>query len=226
MNEQANEKKFAGEAAAEYVENGMTVGLGTGSTVKYTIEKLAERMNNEGLRFRGVPTSFQTERLAQSLGIPLVTLDEAIELDLTIDGADELDNRLNGIKGGGGALLREKIVASASKRTIWTAHAAKKVEKLGTFPLPVEIVPFAAAVVLRKLEGEGMRPEIRQVNGEPYETDNGNWIVDLHLGEIDDPEHLEQWLNLLPGVVENGLFLNRTDMAVIAEGSKVTVIKK
>lgn len=216
-----NEKKVAGEAAAKYVENGMIVGLGTGSTVRFTTEKLAERIETEGLQIQGVPTSQATEELAKSLGIPLVSLGEVAEIDVTIDGADEIDGALNGIKGGGGALLREKIVASISKRNIWVADARKKVEQLGKFPLPVEVIPFACPVLMRTFEKNGMVPEIRK-DGEAYfVTDSGNWIVDLHLEKIEDAEALETWLNMLPGIVENGLFLKRANVAIIATGESV-----
>jgi ribose 5-phosphate isomerase A len=181
-------------------------------------------MKTESLNFRGVATSVETERLAESLGIPLITLDEVNKLDVTIDGADEIDANLNGIKGGGGALLREKIVASATKKNIWVGDSSKKVAMLGKFPLPVEVVPFACSVVLRQLEEKEMNPVVRSVGGENFVTDNGNWIVDLHLDRIEDPWRLEQWLNLLPGVVENGLFLNRTELAVFAHGSDVTLL--
>lgn len=216
-----NEKKVAGIAAAEYVEEGMIVGLGTGSTVRYTIEELARRIEEEGLHIQGVPTSAATEDLAQALGIPLVSLEKAGEIDVTIDGADEIDGALNGIKGGGGALLREKVVASVSKCNIWVADSRKKVEQLGQFPLPVEVIPFACPVVMRRFEQKGMNPQMRKKTENIFVTDSGNWIVDLCLGEIENPEALETWLNLLPGVVENGLFLKRANLAIIAAGETV-----
>ncbi|HEX6922675.1 MAG TPA: ribose-5-phosphate isomerase RpiA [Bacillales bacterium] len=218
---QVNEKKTAGEKAAAYVEDGMIVGLGTGSTVRYTTEKLAERIKEEGLRIQGIPTSVATRELAKNLEIPLVSLEEVESVDVTIDGADEIDGNLNGIKGGGGALLFEKIVASASKRNIWVADSGKKVNQLGKFPLPVEVVPFSAAVMMRKLEAEGMNPVVRKSGEDNFVTDSGNWIFDLHLGAIEDPAALEIWLNLLPGVVENGLFLGRADLALVAADGTV-----
>lgn len=216
-----SEKQRAGQAAAEYVKSGMTVGLGTGSTVRHTIEKLADRMRTEGLAFRGIPTSTETADLAKSLGISLVTFKDIETIDLTIDGADEIGPGLNGIKGGGGALLLEKIVAFASNRTIWVADSSKMVEHLGKFPLPVEVIPFATPMLFREFEKTNMNPVIRQIKGEEIVTDSGNWIIDLHLEKIDDPTVLEMQLNLMPGVVENGLFLNRTDLALIAETDKV-----
>lgn len=219
---QTIEKKSAGQAAAAYVENGMTVGLGTGSTVRYTIEKIAERIKAEGLNIQGVPTSERTRQLAETLGIPLVSLEDVDAIDVTIDGADEVDSRLNGIKGGGGALLFEKIVASASKQNIWVVDSQKKVEVLGHFPLPVEVIPFACPTVLRALQRENMNPVVRTNETNDYfVTDSGNWIIDLHLEKIDDPESLETWLNLMPGVVENGLFLQRADLALVANGDTV-----
>lgn len=215
MKDEIKEKKQAGKAAAAYVEDGMTVGLGTGSTVRYAIEKIAARRKTEGLHIQGVPTSKKTSRLAESLEIPLVSLEDVKSVDVTIDGADEVDSQLYGIKGGGGALLWEKIVASASKRNIWVVDAGKKVTTLGAFPLPVEVVPFACPVVKRKLENAGMKVDVRYSGDSVLVTDSGNWILDLDLGTIEDPEALEAWLNLLPGVVENGLFLNRADLVVI-----------
>ncbi|HEX7063543.1 MAG TPA: ribose-5-phosphate isomerase RpiA [Bacillales bacterium] len=224
--QQLNEKKAAGEAAAAYVEDGMTVGLGTGSTVRYTTEKLAERMKEEGLRIQGVPTSRATRELAEKLGIPLVSLDQVEVVDVTIDGADEIDGDLNGIKGGGGALLLEKIVASASRRNIWVGDSKKWVDQLGEFPLPVEVIPFSFPVVFRKLQQKGMNPIVRKNGEDRFLTDSGNWIVDLHLGAIEDPQELEIWLNLLPGVVENGLFLQRADLALISQDGTIRTYER
>lgn len=221
-----NEKKMAGVEAAKYVKDGMTVGLGTGSTVRYTIEKLADRMRSEGLTFQGVPTSKATSELAKSLGISLVTFDDIDSIDVTIDGADEVDTNVNGIKGGGGALLLEKVVASASERNIWVADASKKVECLGQFPLPVEVIPFACPLLIREFSKTNMNPEIRKNNGEPFVTDSGNWIIDLSLGRIENPEAMEIQLNLMLGVVENGLFINRAEMALIADGASVHTFKR
>lgn len=221
MSDQNHEKKQAGEAAAAYVEDGMTLGLGTGSTVRYAIEKIAARRKAEGLHIQGVPTSQKTSELAHSLEIPLVSLEDIESVDVTIDGADEINDQLDGIKGGGGALLWEKIVASASKRNIWVADSQKKVATLGAFPLPVEVVPFAMSVVKRKLDKEGIQARERCSRDNFFVTDSGNRILDLDLGIIENPAALESWLNLLPGVVENGLFLNRADLVVISEGNEV-----
>lgn len=217
MNNQINGKKQAGEAAAAYVKSGMTIGLGTGSTVRYAIEKIAARRKTEGLHIQGVVTSNRTSQLAQSLDIPLVSLEDVEAVDVTIDGADEIDQQLDGIKGGGGALLWEKVVASVSKQNIWVVDATKQVTTLGAFPLPVEVVPFAYPAVRRKLENEGIKVSARYNEGQYFETDSGNWILDLYLGAIENPQALESWLNLTPGVVENGLFLNRADHVVIGD---------
>jgi len=208
-------KRIAGEKAAEYVKDGMVVGLGTGSTVYYTIMKLGE-MVKDGLDIIGIPTSIETENLAKKLGIRISTLEEYPEIELTIDGADEIDPELNLIKGGGGALLREKIVASASKMEIIVADERKLVNKLGErFYLPVEVVPFARAIVFKKMESMGLKPVLRMSGERPYMTDNGNHIIDCHMGPIENPEELEIELNLIPGVVENGLFINMADIAIV-----------
>ncbi len=211
-----NLKQMAGEKAADYVKDGMVVGLGTGSTVYYTIMKL-RAMFKDGLDIIGIPTSVETERLANELKIPLTTLEEHPVIDLTIDGADEIDPNLNLIKGGGGALLREKIVASASKREIIVADERKIVQKLGErFYLPVEVVPFSETVVMRNLASMELNPKLRMRDGKKFITDNGNIIIDCHTGPIEDVESLEIDINLIPGVVENGLFIGLADTAIVA----------
>jgi ribose 5-phosphate isomerase A len=207
-------KKLAGEKAAAYVENGMVVGLGTGSTVYWTIMKLGERVR-EGLQIQGVPTSRRTEELALELGIPLLDLAEVDEIDLTIDGADESDGDLNLIKGGGGALLREKLVASVSRRFIVVADESKWVASLGKFPLPVEVVPFGWELTSRQLGKLGCDPVLRMAGDEIYLTDNGNYIIDCHFGVIKDAKSLSETLNKWPGVVENGLFVNMAERIVL-----------
>ncbi len=218
-------KKMAGEKAAEYVKDGMVIGLGTGSTVYYTILKLGD-MVKDGLDIIGIPTSKETENLARNLGIKVGTLTEYPEIDLTIDGADEIDPELNLIKGGGGALLREKIVAYASKKEIIVADERKIVEKLGErFYLPVEVIPFSEGVVFRKLDDMGLNPKVRMKDGGKYITDNGNMIIDCHTGPIKDPKNLEKELNMIPGVVENGLFIGLADMAIVGTKKKIKVLK-
>jgi len=195
----------------------MTLGLGTGSTVFYTLEALGERVR-DGLQVRGVPTSFDTETRAQEFGIPLATLEEVQELDLTIDGADEIDPDFNMIKGGGGALLREKIVARASKRVVIVADPGKVVDRLGLkFLLPIEVVPFARHVVARELQKLGGTPVLRIADkNATYLTDNGNEILDTKFEKgIEDPPALERILASIPGIVESGVFVGLANVLVI-----------
>lgn len=213
-----NAKQASGRHAADLVEDGMTVGLGTGSTVFFTLERLSERIAAEGLRIRGVPTSIDTERKAAELKIPLATLAEVGTIDLTIDGADELDPDFNMIKGGGGALLREKVVASVSRREVIVVGRDKLVARLGTLCLlPVEVVPFARTTVNRALRELGAETTLRLVEaGTTYRTDNHNEILDCQFpGGIADAAELEQRLALIPGVVESGLFVGLAHAAVI-----------
>lgn len=203
-------KAAAGRLAASLVQDGMALGLGTGSTVAFFLEALAERVRAEGLSLRGVPTSLDTERRCQALGLPLAGLEELERLDLTIDGADEIDPSFRLIKGGGGALLREKVVAQQSRELVIVVDPKKRVERLGTtFALPLEVVPFALAPVERAVRALGARPALRGASGKaPYRTDNGNAVLDLSFpGGIADPEGLEQRLKTIAGVVEVGLFL-------------------
>jgi ribose 5-phosphate isomerase A len=218
-------KRRAGAKAVEFVEDGMTVGLGTGSTAHWMVERLGERVR-EGLDVRCVPTSRRTEEQARSLGIPLVTFADVRRLDLAIDGADEIGPGLALIKGGGGALLREKLVARAARRFVVIADASKRVEVLGRFPLPVEVVPFAWEVTARRVsEATGTGPRLRRdERGEVYLTDNGNYILDCRCGEIRDPEGTERALKLLTGVVECGLFVRVADLAVVATDDGVEII--
>lgn len=214
-------KRAAAHHAAELVEDGMRVGIGTGSTARHLIARLGERAR-DGLRLTGVATSEETERLAREAGIPMVSLEEAGWLDLTIDGADEFDANLNLVKGGGAALLREKIVAAASDRMVVIADPSKEVEALGAFPLPVEVVPFgwnATKTLLEEaLAGLGAAaPEarLRARNGGPLVTDGGHYLLDLHLGRIDNPWRTSIVINQIPGVVENGLFVDICDAVVV-----------
>jgi ribose 5-phosphate isomerase A len=219
-------KQRAGFKAAEFVEDGMRVGLGTGTTAHWLVERLAARVREEGLRVRCVPTSRRTEEQARSLGIPLVTLGEAGELDIAIDGADEIGPGLALIKGGGGALLREKLVAAAALRFVVIADKAKRVEVLGRFPLPVEVVQFGWELTARRVAAvAGVEPVLRRdAGGEPFVTDNGNFIVDCRCGEIPDPARTERELKSLAGVVESGLFVNMADSAVLADEEGLEVI--
>ncbi len=211
-------KKAAGEAAAADVKEGMVVGLGTGSTVKYTILELARRVREEGLHILGIPTSEASAELAQAGGIPLTTLDDHPVVDITIDGADEFDPHLRLIKGGGGALTREKIVAVASKRMVVVADATKQVEALGsTFALPVEVIRLGLTPVKRMLEQAGAKVAVRVRDGKEYRTDNGHPILDAKFASIDDPEGLEHMLESHPAVVCSGLFLGICDEVVLAD---------
>ncbi len=218
-------KFVAAKRAAQYVRSGMKVGLGTGSTAAWLVQCLGEMIRDEGLQIKGVPTSSRTAQLAKDVGIEVISLDEAKSLDLTIDGADEYDAELNLIKGGGGALLQEKIVATASERMVVIADASKKVETLGAFPLPIEVIPFgwqtSKALVEEALIGMdvlGRTTSLRMNGDAPYVTDEGNHILDLHLNRIGDARQLSIVLNQIPGIVENGLFIDICDTVVIGFG--------
>ena len=207
-------KKLTGEKAAEYIEDGMIIGLGTGSTAYYAIKKVGEMVRN-GLKIKAVPTSKETAELAAAEGIELVELADVEALDLTIDGADEVDPDFNLIKGGGGALLREKIVASATEKLIIVVDESKLVEHLGSFHLPVEITPFSWQYTQRMVEKFSCSSEIRKKDGEIFVTDNGNYILDCDFGKIEDPLKISVELNKLPGVVENGIFAEMAEIVVV-----------
>jgi ribose 5-phosphate isomerase A len=224
MDTREAEKSVAARKSLEYVQDGMIVGLGTGTTVKYVLEFLGERVA-QGLKIRGIPTSKASAAIATSLKIPLTSLDEVECIDVTIDGADEVGPGLSLIKGGGGALLHEKIVASSSKRMVVVADEHKRVDQLGRFPLPVEVIPFAEAPVRRQLEKLGAKPKLRTgQDGSPYITDEGNVIFDCHYGRISDPHAVGQAIKSLTGVVEHGLFLGLASVAIIAGDSGTQVL--
>lgn len=217
-------KRAAAERALTLVEDGMKLGLGTGSTARIFIDLLAERVRAEGLKLVCVPTSSRTREQARGLGLTVTTLEDAGWLDLTVDGADEFDENLDLIKGGGGALLHEKIVAAASDRMVVIADPSKQVAELGKFPLPVEIVRFGAGATLKLIElllaehdvaGRAMR--LREQNGEPYLTDERHLIADLYLGRIGEPARLNAELNAIPGVVETGLFVGMCSAVIVGE---------
>ncbi|EHB5185961.1 ribose-5-phosphate isomerase RpiA [Listeria monocytogenes] len=222
-----NQKKIAGEKACEWIEDGMIVGLGTGSTVYYTIEKLGQMVNN-GLHITGVATSEETTKQAEKLGIPLKALNDVTEIDVTIDGADEIDTNFQGIKGGGGALLREKMVASASLKNIWVVSEEKLVRTLGKFPLPLEVIPFGWKQIERTLTKEQIQSNLRkQSNGEVYVTNNGNYILDIVNQSFTDAEMWQEKLAQIPGVVEHGLFLDYVDVIICGKANGETeIIKK
>jgi len=219
------EKEAAGRAASKLVRDGDIVGLGTGSTAYFAVVALGERVK-AGLKIIGIPTSVHTADLARAVGIPLTTLDEHPEIDITIDGADEVDPKLNLIKGGGGALTREKVVASASKKMVVVADSGKVVTVLGKFPLPVEVIPFARTVVERKIVALGASPKLRmKADGSPFVTDNGNEILDCSFGKIADPPALARELSGTPGVVEHGLFIGLAKLAIVGRGNSVEEIR-
>ncbi len=225
-------KRQAAARALEHVREGMRLGLGTGSTAKHFVELLGERVR-AGLHVIGVPTSEATRADAVRCGIPLTTLDDVDRLDLTVDGADEVDPALNLIKGGGGALLREKIVAAASDRMIVIADESKSVEVLGRFPLPVEIVPFGLAATRRAIgeafaqSGVSGQMVVRKgKDGHVFGTDGGHWIVDAHLGRIPDAPRLAGLLALIPGVVEHGLFIGLAGTAILAGSEGIRVVER
>jgi ribose 5-phosphate isomerase A len=220
------EKEAAARASLRFVKDGQVVGLGTGSTAAYFIQVLGEQVKN-GLRIRCIPSSDRSREQAASLGIPLTTLDECQEIDVTVDGADEVDPQLRMIKGGGGALLREKIVASATKQLVIIADATKRVPVLGKFPLPVEVIKFAQALVRKKIEGLGAEVGLRQrADGKPYLTDENNYILDCRFGQIPDADGLARRLSDMPGVVEHGLFIGMASIVLIANGSEIVELRR
>ena len=221
-------KKAAGIEACNFVKTGMKVGLGTGSTVKHTVIELGRRMEEEGLEIVGVPTSIATEQLAIEVGIPLVELSDIDGLDIVIDGADEFDPNFQLIKGGGAALLREKIVAQESAAMVVVADNRKRVEKLGAFPLPIEVTPFSFSATIRAISRLlDCRVNIRMSDEGPVTTDNGNMIADAHTGPtISDPEKCETDILQIAGVVQVGLFNNMCDAVVLASDVGIETVVK
>ena len=220
-----NLKKMAGIKAAEFVTDGMVVGLGTGSTAYYFVEEIGRRIKEEGLQIIAVTTSSVTSQQAEGLGIPLKSIDEVDLVDVTVDGADEVDPNFNGIKGGGGALLMEKVVATPTKCYIWVVDESKLVEKLGAFKLPVEVVQYGAEQVFRRFKRAGYKPAFRQKDGQRFVTDMKNFIIDLDLGVIENPIEFARELDHIVGVVEHGLFNQMVDKVIVAGKAGVQVLE-
>jgi ribose 5-phosphate isomerase A len=222
-------KKKAALEAVKHVKSGHVVGLGSGSTAAYAIELIGERVRKEKIRILGVPTSHQAFAQAIQCGVPVTTLDEHPRLDLAVDGTDQVDGKLNLIKGRGGALTREKIVAASSKQFIVVADETKLVKKLGTDqPVPIEVVPFALEPVTLKMREMGGKPVVREGKGKvgPVVTDNGNFIVDADFGPIDTPKELESQLRVIPGVVETGLFVGMADIIYVSTPKAVRKLER
>lgn len=213
-------KKAAALKAVEFVRDGMVVGLGTGSTAKHMVIALGEKVR-AGMTLRGVPTSQETAALARQSGIPLIDAENRWEIDVAIDGADQVDPAFNLIKGGGGALLKEKIVAASAKQFIVLVDHSKQVPVLGgSFPLPIEVIPFGWGSTAREIQRLTKSPVVlREHNGAPFKTEAGNLIVDVHLARIEQPADLEIALNQIPGIVETGLFVGRTDILIVGKAS-------
>jgi ribose 5-phosphate isomerase A len=220
------EKEAAARASLRFVRDGNIVGLGTGSTAAHVVRFLGEKVR-AGLKIRGIPTSVHTGELAASLGIPLTTLEECQQIDVDIDGADEFDPQLHLTKGGGGALLREKIIASASRQVVIIADSSKQVAVLGKFPLPVEVIPFAQALITKRIAALGAKVKLRQdPHGNPFITDEGHHILDCSFGQIPDPPALARQLSDMPGIVEHGLFIDLATIVLVAKGENVTELRR
>jgi ribose 5-phosphate isomerase A len=219
------EKEAAARASLRFVRDGAVVGLGSGSTATNVLRLLGERVR-AGLKIRGIPTSHKTGEMATTLGIPLTSFDQVQEIDVTIDGADEFDPQLSLIKGGGGALLHEKVVASASRQLVIVTDSSKQVPMLGKFPLPIEVIAFAEPFVRKKVEALGASVSLRQSNGRLFVTDEGHHILDCSFGRIPDPPSLARKLSDMPGIVEHGLFIGMVSVVLIARGNDVTELNR
>ena len=220
-------KETAAVEAVKYVEDGMVVGLGSGSTASIAIRLIGEKAKEEGLEIIGIPTSMASDLLGRAVGIKIGDLDDHRQVDMTIDGADEVDGVLNLVKGLGGALVREKMVAASTRLEMIVVDESKLVERLGTkAPVPVEVVPFSYNSTMRRLAALGCEPVLRLSDGRPYLTDNGNVIVDCRFEGIEDAASLESMLNLVPGVVDNGLFIGLADKVIVGSENGVRIIER
>ncbi|WP_077325281.1 ribose-5-phosphate isomerase RpiA [Virgibacillus siamensis] len=219
-----NDKQLAAETATQYIKNGMTVGLGSGSTVDWMLQKLGVFVK-DGLDIKGIPTSVKTESLAKKYGIPLTDFSKTTTVDIAIDGADEIDDQLNLLKGGGGSLVREKIVDAMAKKLIIIADQSKMVHQLGSFPLPVEVVPFGWEVTKKHIAEYGAVPKLRKDENRIFVSDNGNYILDCDFERIEDPKGLHEKLKSLTGVVETGLFIGMTNEAIVGRNGTIEIIK-
>lgn len=223
--DQENEKQLAAIEAVKLIRSGMTIGLGSGSTAAYMIIELGKKVS-DGFKIRGVASSEHTEKLAMEAGIPIIALHKAKTIDINIDGADEFDPYMQLIKGGGGALLREKIIAFNSKYNVIIADSGKKVMRLGKFKLPIETIPFATKNIIDRLKKEGLKPILRKSNNEIYVTDENNYIVDLDILGHTNLGGLEEKLLKIPGIVETGLFLETTNKIIIGHGDSTRTIER
>ncbi|MBP2076084.1 ribose-5-phosphate isomerase RpiA [Oceanobacillus polygoni] len=219
------DKRMAAEASIKYIKDGMTVGLGSGSTVNFMLEQLAERVK-EGLKIKGIPSSLKTERYAKQLGIPLIDFSKTTKIDIAIDGADEVDPNLHLLKGGGGSLVREKIVDRAADKLIIIADSSKIVSKLGEFPLPVEVLPFGFEVTTEQIAAGGCTPVLRKKDGQPFVSDNGNYILDCKFNSIEDPLALHEKLKCITGVVETGLFPQMAHKVIVARDGRIDILHR
>lgn len=220
-------KQLVGQEAVRFIKDGMIVGLGTGSTVKFMVDALGKKVADQHLSIVGVPTSKRTKEQANRLGIPTKDLDEVDHIDLTIDGADQIDKNFQGIKGGGGAHLWEKIVAINSTKNIWIVDQSKLADQLGSFPLPLEVIPYGSHQLFQRLAARGFNPVFRMINNQYVTTDSNNYIIDLHLHQIKDPQNLALTLDQMTGIVEHGLFLNIVNTVIVGQenGPKVLQVR-
>jgi len=215
MTHQDELKKLVGEEAVKFIKDGMVVGLGTGSTVRFMVDALGKRVKDEGLSIVGVPTSERTKKQANDLGIETKGVDEVDHIDLTIDGADQIDSNFQGIKGGGGAHLWEKIVAINSEKNMWIVDESKMADQLGSFPLPLEVIPYGSKQFFKRLEVSGYHPKFRMKNNHYVMTDSNNYIIDLHMNKINNPQEVAASLDHMTGVVEHGLFLDIVNTVIV-----------